>query len=143
MSSAFIDNDFCFACGSQNPLGLHLCFQPFGWPDGAGGLSCRVQPQPHWQGWENVMHGGIQATILDDLMSNHLFRLERAWAVTTGIETRFRRPVPLDQPLFCASRFVQHSGRQWELSSAIWLAADADRRQLTTATGRFLTVEHP
>src|SRR5512134_136100 len=106
----FVDNDFCFACGTRNPLGLHLTF----FRDGDR-LCTRVAPKPHWQGWDGVLHGGIQSTIMDDLMSNHLFRLERSWAVTVELATRFRKPVPLDRELLFFSRITRHSGKLWEL----------------------------
>lgn len=133
----FVDNDFCFACGTKNPLGLHLCFYREG-----GGLSTRVAPKPHWQGWDGVMHGGIQATIFDDLMSNHLFRVERVWAVTVELSTRFRKPVQLDRDIVFRSSVAKVSGRLWELAGEC-AAADEPGVVLTTATGRFLQVPHP
>lgn len=133
-AAAFVDNDYCFACGSRNPLGLHLSFVRQG-----DCLSTRVQPMPHWQGWENVVHGGLQATIMDDLMSNHLFKLCRIYAVTAEIRLRFRRPVPLDQELLFTSRLEASSGKLWTLSAACTTAAAPDTL-LSSGTGRFMEI---
>ena len=133
----FVDNDFCFACGTKNPLGLHLSFV-----QEDDQLCTRVCGKPHWQGWDGVMHGGIQATIFDDLMSNHLFRVERVWAVTVEISTRFRRPVLLGPELLFTSRVERRSGKLWEMTGECFLAEDAGT-VLSVASGRFMQVPHP
>ena len=135
---SFSDNDFCFACGGKNPLGIHLQF----FADGER-LCTRVTPKPHWQGFAEVVHGGLQATIMDDLMSNHLFRLEQAWVATAEISLRFRRPVPLDRPLLFASQVESHEGKVWRMTGACHLADDPDGAPLTTASGRFVEVPPP
>lgn len=134
---SFVDNDYCFACGSRNPLGLHLSFVQRG-----DLYETRVTPAPHWQGWQGVMHGGLQATIMDDLMSNHLFKLRRVYVVTAELQTRFRRPVPLDRDLLFTSRVESQQGRLWLMSAACTAAGDPGT-VLTTTTGRFMQVPQP
>jgi acyl-coenzyme A thioesterase PaaI-like protein len=143
VSTAFIDNDFCFACGSRNPLGLALQFYPAEDAQGRQLLCTQVRPQPHWQGWLNVMHGGLQATIMDDLMSNHLFRLEHVWAVSVELAMRFRRPVPLDRELLFTCWVTAHSGRLWELASECRPLDEPDSEALTTGTSKLLVVPRP
>lgn len=135
MASPFTDNDFCFACGTRNPLGLQLQFYC------DGGLFCtRFTPQPQWQGFAGVLHGGLQSTVLDDLMSNHLFRVEGVWAVTAELAMRFRRPVPLDRELLFTSRVTRRGGRLWELEGRC-MPLDDRETELTTASGRFYEVQ--
>lgn len=137
-NDAFADNDFYFACGGRNPLGLHLTF----FSD--GDLFCtRVMPKPHWQGFAGVIHGGLQSTIIDDLMSNHLFRVHRTWAATGEISLRFRRPVPIDRELLFISRIDSHQQRIWSLTGKCVLAGDPAARPLTTAAARFIEVPAP
>ncbi len=136
--SAFENNDFCFACGSKNPLGLRLTF--FQATDAQGGaqLCTLVTPSAHWQGFKDVVHGGLQSTIIDDLMSNHLFRLEGVWAATAELALRFRRPVPMDRQLLFASRVESHQGRVWNMHATCRLAEQPEGPALTTGTGRFV-----
>jgi acyl-coenzyme A thioesterase PaaI-like protein len=134
----FSDNDYCFACGSRNPMGLNLHFFAEGEQ-----LCTRVKPLPHWQGFEGILHGGIQAAILDDLMSNHLFRLEGVWVATAGLELRYRKPVPLNEPLLFRSSVTRRNGRQWWLQAVCHLEAWPLRRPLTEASGRFIEVARP
>jgi hypothetical protein len=134
----FLDNDYCFACGTLNPLGLHLHFHR----DGER-YCTRVTPSPHWQGFAGIVHGGLQSTIFDDLMSNHLFRVLGVWATTGELAVRFRRPVPLDVELLFISAVASHQGRVWTLSGECRLAAVPDSPALSTAIGRFVEVPYP
>jgi hypothetical protein len=137
MAGNFIDNDFCFACGGKNPLGLHLQF----FAD--GDLFCtRVMPQPHWQGFQGVVHGGLQSTIMDDLMSNHLFRIKQQRNVTGELTLRYKKPVPIDRELLFSSQITGHRGRIWELAGRL-AACEAPDIPLTLARARFVEVPDP
>ncbi len=52
----------CVGCSPHNPIGLKLEF----WEDGDEVIS-EWQPKPEFMGWVNVLHGGIQATLLDEI----------------------------------------------------------------------------
>lgn len=137
MTGNFIDNDYCFACGNKNPLGLHLIFFT------VGELFCtRVMPQPHWQGFQGVVHGGLQSTIIDDLMSNHLFRIKQQRTVTGELTMRFKKPVPIDRELLISSQITGQRGRIWELAGLL-VTSDAPSNPLTTARARFVEVPDP
>jgi acyl-coenzyme A thioesterase PaaI-like protein len=134
--STFTDNDFCFACGSKNPLGLQLQF----FSDGPR-FCTRFVAQPQWQGFHGVLHGGLQATVLDDLMSNHLFRVERVWVVTAEISVRFKAPVPIERELLFASEVVNHSGKLWTMRAECTVYGEG--KVLSAGTARFMEVRRP
>ena len=54
----------CFGCAPENPLGLALDF----FEDGED-LVATWEPGEHYQGYNRVLHGGIQATLLDEIAS--------------------------------------------------------------------------
>ncbi|MBC7288353.1 MAG: PaaI family thioesterase [Armatimonadetes bacterium] len=83
-------DDYCFACGSANPHGLHLTGFSF---DGNQYLF-RFTPAPHHQGWRGITHGGIIATVLDEAMTRLLWEKGRP-AVTAELKVRYRRPLPV------------------------------------------------
>ena len=56
--------ELCFGCGEDNPEGLHLQFEEQ--PDGAG--HAVVVLGDHHSGEPGIVHGGIQATMLDEVM---------------------------------------------------------------------------
>jgi acyl-coenzyme A thioesterase PaaI-like protein len=134
-SANWIDNDFCFACGSRNPLGLALTFF-----EQQGRLCTRLSLGPQWQGWQGVAHGGILAAIMDDLMSNHLFRLEKICVVTAELKTRYRFPVPLERELIFTSWLAEQRGPIWSMKSDCRVV-DEPQRVLSSAEARFLQVE--
>jgi uncharacterized protein (TIGR00369 family) len=58
---------------------------------------CFWKPQERYQSWVNTLHGGIQSVLLDEIcgwvVSHHM----RKSGVTAKMETRFRKPVVIDQ----------------------------------------------
>lgn len=93
------DNGVCFVCGPENPIGLHL---DFAWE---GDLYVtRWTPQAVHQGWADRVHGGLLATVLDELLSRTALSRHGMQWVTAELTTRMKRPVPIGRPLI---------GRAW------------------------------
>jgi len=101
-----LDDDYCFACGSRNPLGLHLRFTVSG-----DEVVAQFTPGPHLQGFAGLLHGGIAATVLDDVMNNLVARMRGRMVVSGSLEVRFLKPVQLGPALECRARLVQERGR--------------------------------
>jgi len=116
-----LDNDYCFACGQQNPFGLHLRFEME--PDG---IAAFFTPGPHLQGFAGVLHGGIAATVLDDVMNNLVSRTRAEPVVTTTLEARSRRPVPVGEALVCHAHLTEERGRFIRAEGEIRLAGSPD-----------------
>lgn len=90
-----LQNDrWCFACGPDNPHGLHLSDFHFQGEK----YVFTFTPQRHHQGWAGVTHGGIIATLLDEAMTRMLYELKTI-AVTAQMTIRYRRPLPAGQPV--------------------------------------------
>lgn len=81
----------CFACGTDNPIGLRI---PFVMHE----TRCRGQftPGVNHVGYENTVHGGIIYAALDDVMANVLY-LQNIKAHTARCEIRYRRPLEVGQ----------------------------------------------
>ena len=86
-----IKYDMCFACGEQNPIGLHLHF--FWIPNG---VLAFFTPRQEHQSYDGRMHGGLITVLLDEIMGNYLFRKEGVPAYTARIDLRFRTPVKIN-----------------------------------------------
>jgi uncharacterized protein (TIGR00369 family) len=100
--------NFCFACGQDNPGGMHLKFAA----DQTGKqFVCRFRLSKRYTGPPGHCHGGIIATILDDAMSK-LNRLFEAPAATSKMTVEYLRPVPLNRPLEVRSRSMGRRGRR-------------------------------
>lgn len=79
---------YCFGCCPENPLGLHMEF----YEDGEE-IVCSWEPQAHFQGWVDTLHGGVQSTLIDEIASWVVFRRKQTTGVTTRLEVKFRKPV--------------------------------------------------
>ncbi len=99
-------NRYCFACGEENPIGLHLRFTY-----GEGRVEATfVAERPH-QGYPGLLHGGLVATLLDEAMA-HAVIATCGPAVTGELRVRLRgRGVPLGQTLHLRGWIRARRGR--------------------------------
>ena len=83
----------CICCSPGNPHGLHLDF----WEDGDD-IVCFWKPQAHYQGWIDTLHGGIQATLIDECASWVVFRKLQTSGVTNRLEVKYRKSIMTTEP---------------------------------------------
>ncbi len=109
----------CFVCGRENPVGLHLHFYedaekqqvivPFSLP-------------AHYQGYPGVAHGGILASILDEVSGRAVMigGGDPFW-MTAKLEVRYRKPTPTETPLTAVGWVVRRGSRATEVAGEIRL----------------------
>jgi acyl-coenzyme A thioesterase PaaI-like protein len=128
----------CFACGTLNTGGLHLDLHVDGercWTD--------LEIPERFQGWDQIAHGGIVATILDEVMAWSLVDADN-WGLTARLSVAFKRPVPLGRPIHAEGwitesrrRVVTTAGRMvaggtgevLATAEALYVAATDDRKR--------------
>ena len=80
------DDNRCFACGKNNPIGLKLDFET----DGEYTISS-LNFNENFAGWESIVHGGILSTVIDEVMvksaNNKGFT-----CVTAELNIRYKKP---------------------------------------------------
>ncbi|MBO4741698.1 MAG: PaaI family thioesterase [Bacteroidales bacterium] len=81
----------CFGCCPTNPSGLRMEF----YEDGDDIVSL-WQPTYDTQGWINVLHGGIQATLADEIASWVVFRKLQTSGVTVRLDVRYRKSININ-----------------------------------------------
>lgn len=57
----------------------------------------RWTPKRAFQGYNNVLHGGIQATLMDEIASWLVYVKMLTAGVTSKLDIRYKKPVPIDQ----------------------------------------------
>ena len=97
--------NMCFACGSANPIGLHLHF--FAIPDGCISF---FTPRREHQSYNDRMHGGLIMTLMDEVMGNYLFLKTGIPAYTGKMESRFRSPILIGETVKVICREVKRKG---------------------------------
>ncbi len=108
-----MDDNFCFGCSPDNPIGLHL--ECFAQEDGT--WAAYFIPTRYHESYNGIMHGGLVATILDELIANHLDKGRGLRAVTGRLEVRFRHPVPIGAKIKCVSRIIREKGRLFQMEA--------------------------
>ena len=98
----------CFACGPDNPDGMHL---KFAYNKKRKTFVCRFRLDDRYTGPPGHCHGGIIATILDEAMGK-MNKLRQVIALTSRITVEYLRPVPLNKPLRVESRELSVRGRK-------------------------------
>jgi uncharacterized protein (TIGR00369 family) len=78
----------CFGCSPDNPHGLQLTFTEEG-----DELVSVWKPIGFLQGYLHVLHGGIQATLMDEIASWVVYVKLGTSGVTSNMDVRYRKPV--------------------------------------------------
>ena len=81
-------NHKCFGCGPANPSGLQMKF----FSDDKSVFSWLKVPD-HLIGWDNLVHGGVLSTILDEIMSWSAMYLLKKFILTKSMTIDFIKPV--------------------------------------------------
>jgi uncharacterized protein (TIGR00369 family) len=138
----------CFACGTLNEHGLKLelhaaderCWTELALPERFGG-------------WEGIAHGGIVATILDEVMAWALIDHDH-WGVTARMTVEFKRPVPVGsrirgegwvvdarrRAITAAGHLLDAGGRVLATSEALYVAAPEAKKAELKARYQFTIV---
>ena len=110
----------CFGCGSLNGIGLHLEFYVTGEGDA---VWAEWMPTTSYEGYGGMIHGGIICTLLDEVTAWSLYA-KNTWAVTARMQTNFRKPVKVGEPVRLVGRVTRERGRVLEIRGEVRLAAD-------------------
>jgi uncharacterized protein (TIGR00369 family) len=78
----------CFGCCPDNPIGLRMNF----FEEGDLTVS-EWQPQVQFEGYPNVLHGGIQATLIDEVASWTVYTKVGTGGMTYSMNLQFKKPV--------------------------------------------------
>ena len=111
----------CFACAPHNDCGLRLRFMSDGqkiWSD--------WQPDRRYQGYGGVVHGGIQATLLDEVASWALYALVGLAGLTSELQVQYLKPLHIEG-IVRATAFIQEQNRRFVRVSATLLQAEEER----------------
>ena len=100
------DEGMCFCCGPRNPIGLHLEFEMT--PDRR--MRTVWTPREEHQGFKDIVHGGLVATVLDEVMVRLLYLLD-IHAVTASMETKLIAPLRWGRPYRFEAWIVRERGR--------------------------------
>ena len=124
----------CFVCGRQNPIGLKLRFETDG---------IRVQTRLAFGhdhiGFRNTVHGGLIATLLDEVMVWACGVRTKRFAYCAEMTVRFTQPVRPGVEILAIGELV--TNRRDKLFEARGELRDPGNAVLATSTGKYLPVK--
>lgn len=106
----------CFACGKDNPIGLKL--KPV--HDGEK-VVAEFKPDKFHQGWDNVVHGGILYTLLDEVAAYAMLCYGIELGVTGRSTIRFKHVAPIDEPIYASAWITRIAKRLVEAKGMLSL----------------------
>lgn len=127
----------CFICGLENPVGLKLRI----FEVDPGIIESYYTAPEHFQGYPGVLHGGIVATILDEICGrSHMGPADNPrFMFTARLEVKYRKNVPTGKALKVIGKAGRDRGRSAEAWAGIY---DAGTDELL-AEGNALLVSVP
>jgi uncharacterized protein (TIGR00369 family) len=124
----------CFGCGPANPRGMRLHFER---DDQRRRVVGKFRLGAEYQGGQGFIHGGIIATVLDEVMSK-VSRFSNVRTVTAELTVEYLKPVRVDDELHVEGFEVRREGRQLYHEGEIRDAAGA---LLARGRGRFVVID--
>ncbi len=118
----------CFACSHENPIGLKL--KPV--HDGEK-VTAKFTAGEFHQGWNNVVHGGILYTLLDEATAYAMLCHGVEFGVTAKSEIRFKQVAPINEPIQVSAWVTKLTKRLVETKGVLTL-----RDNTVIADGDFL-----
>ncbi|GAC1444529.1 MAG: PaaI family thioesterase [Vulcanimicrobiaceae bacterium] len=125
-----VDDGHCIGCGTGSAIGLHMTFAT---ADDRSVASRLTIPQ-RFQGWRDVVHGGVVALVLDEAMA-YAAGAHGYLGVTGDLKLRFRQPVTVGVPLVVRARV------RWQRRTVLSIEAtlhDEAETLLASAEGSFV-----
>jgi uncharacterized protein (TIGR00369 family) len=129
----FNDDQHCFVCGKKNPAGLKIEFRE---NLKNKEVEADVLFPAHLQGWQDTVHGGLLATVLDETM------IKAAAAagikcVTAEITVKYKKPASTGKTYLVHGKVQETRGRIVTAESRI---CDASGQIIAQATGKLFKV---
>jgi acyl-coenzyme A thioesterase PaaI-like protein len=99
----------CFVCGLENPVGLKLKIYEIA----EGLIETTFTAPTHFQGYPGVLHGGIVASILDEISGRALMGdpSKPRFMFTGKLEVKYRMNVPIGKPLRVIGKAIKNKSK--------------------------------
>ncbi len=127
-----LSDNYCFVCGKDNPKGFKIQVR---YREAERTAETELSLPREFQGWADVIHGGILATMLDELMAHAVWHFAGP-GVTLSMEVRFHAPLKPDEPILVRGVLhTQNGSRRLAEGEIIRLA---DNTRIASGKSRFL-----
>ena len=126
------DDGHCFVCGPNNPIGLKLDFS-----FNRKTIKTDFVPKKEHQGYMNIVHGGIIATLLDEVMVKLAIALDMP-AVTAQMDIRLKKALRIGEKITVSAEITSITRKLLEANAK---AVTDDGTIIAEASGKLVRVE--
>src|SRR3954452_1541984 len=124
----------CFVCGESNAIGLKLRFET----DGRI-VQTHFTPRAEHIGFKQTVHGGIIATLLDEIMVWACAVQTRRFAYCAELNLRFAHPARPGEEVIATAELVNN--RRNKIYETRGELRNAAGLVLATATGKYIPIK--
>ncbi|MGD0826656.1 MAG: hotdog fold domain-containing protein [Desulfobaccales bacterium] len=125
-------DNYCFVCGKNNPRGFKIAVR---YSEAELAAETELAIPREYQGWAQVIHGGILSTLLDELMAHAVWRFAGP-GLTLSMEVRFHQPLKPGEPIRVRGVLRTTNGSRRQAEGEIIRIADGSR--IASGKSRFL-----
>ena len=124
----------CFVCGESNPIGLNLRFEADG-----GIVRTRFTPRAEHIGFKQVIHGGLVAPVLGEIMVWAGVTQTKRFADCAELTVRFQNPLRPGEETFATAELVANRRNKiFEVKSKL---KDNAGKIFATATAKYIPIK--
>ena len=119
----------CYGCCPTNPLGAQMRFFDTDPEQKEGEIMSVWQPTQNHQSWINTLHGGLQATLLDEVCGWVVFAKLKTSGVTAEMNIRYKKAVStIAGPLIVRAELLSFEHRLALVEGQIWVKRTEQRK---------------
>ncbi|MHC1726794.1 MAG: PaaI family thioesterase [Syntrophobacteraceae bacterium] len=130
------ENHNCFGCSPTNVYGLRMKF----FTDEKSLFSWVTVPR-HLCGWDNLVHGGVLATILDETMGWTAIHFLKKLTLTKAMTVEFLKTVYVGEDLRAEGRVLEITSKREAVLEGYLYKGDNKLCVKSTGTFRLFTAE--
>jgi len=122
----------CFVCGKENPIGVNLHFET----DGEY-VYAKTSLNKNYIGYENRVHGGIIAGLIDEAMGWACTVKEKKLYYTIELDVKYKKPVHPNEMVFIKAQMndIKHN-----VAMASGILKDEAGTILVSAKGKYMPI---
>lgn len=124
----------CFVCGSRNRFGLNLRF----FTDGRI-VEARFVPRPEHNGFVGVVHGGITATVLDEVMVWACAVRQKRFCFSAEMTVRYLGPIQIGGEVIARGEMTEN--KRDRVFHAAGEIAKPDGTILARSTAKYMPIQ--
>ncbi|WP_440682181.1 PaaI family thioesterase [Cysteiniphilum halobium] len=123
----------CFGCSPNNHLGLKLEF----YLDSNRKMFSFYKPNPHHVSWGKIIHGGISATILDEISGWIVMFSKKMMCVTSTFEIKYHAPIVMSDEYIVTGKIIDEQNKSIIVESEI---LDNQDKIYVSSTAKLITL---